>query len=422
MKHIKLFEEFIKEGFFDKIFGKKERYVDTSTPRSQEPIIDDSKNNSEQLKKEVEGFIKESNDIISKGKSNEFLFYINPLKYENTQFVEIVDKIKKSNKLFETILNDVKYDSLYPIFFDNAPTSDYSKTITDSKVFIEIETFINDVREEKIRSFMSTTIKDYDTRWTEEKLKEYFKKNKEFLDTNRELMFYSFDTDLKKILEDTKYYIGKINKDYDEFQKVVEVFRSIEEKYSDIPYKEVILGKYNILTLKDLNLPDSPYVYQGSIIQGLDNPEILKKSFDMKKQVGGYGIYTTTNIEGAIQYAMLRTNQFGSGPGADQKFITQGFFPSVYKMELDESVKFLQNDDTHIDETEQKQFIKLGLTGYISRGEVAGGRTVEISIMEQKYIRSCVRISNDEILKKISNNSINKFNELLAASREFVAS
>ena len=45
---------------------------------------------------------------------------------------------------------------------------------------------------------MSTTIKGYDTRWTEEKLKEYFKKNKEFLDTNRELMFYSFNIDLKK--------------------------------------------------------------------------------------------------------------------------------------------------------------------------------------------------------------------------------
>ena len=198
MKYIKLYEQFIREGFFDKIFGKKERYVDTPAPRSEEPMIDDSKNNSEQLRKEVEGFIKESNDIISKGKSNEFLFYINPLKYENTQFVEIVDKIKKSNKLFETILNNVKYDSLYPIFFENAPTSDYSKTITDSKVFIEIETFINDVREEKIRSFMATTIKDYDTRWTEEKLVEYFKKNKKFLDTNRELMFYSFDTDLKK--------------------------------------------------------------------------------------------------------------------------------------------------------------------------------------------------------------------------------
>jgi len=421
MKYIKLFEQFIKEGFFDEIFGKKEKSVDSFTSKNEEPIIDDSKNNSEQLKKEVEQFIKESNDIISRGKSNEFLFYINPLKYENPQFVGIVDKIKKSIKLFGIILNGVKYDSLYSIFFDNAPTSDYSKTITDSEVFIEIETFINDVREEKIRSFMTTTIKDFDTKWTEEKLKEYFKKNKEFLDSNRELMFYSFDTDLKKILEDTKYYIGKINKDYDEFQKVVEVFSSIKEKYSDISYKEVILGKYNILTLKDLNLPDSPYVYQGSIVQGLDNPQNLKKSFDMKKPVGGYGIYTTTDIEGAIQYAMLRTNQFGSGPDVNQKFIAQGFFPSVYKMELDESVKFLQNDDTHIDETEQKQFIKLGLTGYISKGEVVGGRTVEISIMEQKYIKSCVRISNDEILKKISDNSINKFNELLAAHREFGA-
>lgn len=422
MRELKTYEEFIKEGFFDKIFGKKEKPVDIVTPsKSEEPIVDDSKNNSEQLKKEVEEFIKESNDIISKGKSNEFLFYINPLKHENTQFVEIVDKIKKSVKLFEIILNGDKYDSLYPIFFNNAPTSDYSKTITDSKVFTEIQTFINDIREEKIKSFMTTTIKDFDTKWTEEKIKEYFKKNRDFLSTNRELMFYDISTDLKKILEDTRYYIGKINKDYDEFQKVLEVFRSIKEKYSDISYKEVILSKYNILTLKDLKLPDSPYVYQGSIVQGLDNPEILKKSFDMKKPVGGYGIYTTTNIEGAIQYAMLRKNQsFDS----DENFITKGLFPSVYKMELDESVKFLPAIDTHIDEEEQKQFIKLGLTGYTSLdANVPGGHTVEISIMEQKYIKSCVRISNDEILKKMSDNSSristfqNEFNKLLALKK-----
>ena len=103
MKYIKLYEQFIREGFFDKIFGKKERYVDTPAPRSEEPMIDDSKNNSEQLRKEVEGFIKESNDIISKGKSNEFLFYINPLKYENTQFVEIVDKIKNRPNMMDYI-------------------------------------------------------------------------------------------------------------------------------------------------------------------------------------------------------------------------------------------------------------------------------------------------------------------------------
>jgi len=415
MRELKTYEEFIKEGFFDKIFGKKEKPVDKVTPsKIEKPTIDDSKNNSEQLKKEVEEFIKESNDIISKGKSNEFLFYINPLKYENIQFVEIVDKIKKSIKLFEIILNDDKYDSLYPIFFDNAPTSDYSKTITNSKIFTEIQTFINDIREEKIKSFITTTIKDFEPKFTEEKIKEYYEKNREFLDTNRELMFYDINTNLKKILEDTKYYIGKINKDYDEFQKVLKVFRSIKEKYSDISYKEVILSKYNILTFKDLNLPDSPYVYQGSIVQGLDNPEILKKSFDMKKPVGGYGIYTTTNIEGAIQYAMLRKSQ---SINSDEDFIAKGLFPSVYKMELDESVKFLQNDDTHIDETEQNQFIKLGLTGYISKGEVAGGHTIEISIMEQKYIKSCVRISNDEILKKISNNSINEFNKLLALKK-----
>ena len=415
MRELKTYEEFIKEDFFDKIFGKKEKPVDKVTPsKIEKPTIDDSKNNSEQLKKEVEEFIKESNDIISKGKSNEFLFYINPLKYENIQFVEIVDKIKKSIKLFEIILNDDKYDSLYPIFFDNAPTSDYSKTITNSKIFTEIQTFINDIREEKIKSFITTTIKDFEPKFTEEKIKEYYEKNREFLDTNRELMFYDINTNLKKILEDTKYYIGKINKDYDEFQKVLEVFRSIKEKYSDISYKEVILSKYNILTFKDLNLPDSPYVYQGSIVQGLDNPEILKKSFDMKKPVGGYGIYTTTNIEGAIQYAMLRKSQ---SINSDEDFIAKGLFPSVYKMELDESVKFLQNDDTHIDETEQNQFIKLGLTGNISKGEVAGGHTIEISIMEQKYIKSCVRISNDEILKKISNNSINEFNKLLALKK-----
>jgi len=116
MKYIKLFEQFIKEGFFDEIFGKKEKSVDSFTSKNEEPIIDDSKNNSEQLKKEVEQFIKESNDIISRGKSNEFLFYINPLKYENPQFVGIVDKIKKSIKLFGIILNGVKYDSLYSIF------------------------------------------------------------------------------------------------------------------------------------------------------------------------------------------------------------------------------------------------------------------------------------------------------------------
>ena len=417
MRDLKTYEEFIKEGFFDKIFGKKEKPVNVVPPsKIEEPIIDDSKNNSEQLKKEVEEFIKESNDIISKGNSNEFLFYINPLKYKNTQFVEIVDKIKKSVKLFEIILNGEKYNSLYQIFVDNEPTSDYSKTITDSKIFTEIQTFINDVREEKIKSFMTTTIKDFNTKWTEEKIQEYFKKNRDFLSNNRDLMFYSFNnTDLKKILEDTKYYIDKINEDYAEFQKVIEVFRSIKEKYSDISYKEVILSKYNILTLKDLNLPESPYVYQGSIVQGLDNPEILKKSFDMKKPVGGYGIYTTTNIEGAIQYAMLRYNQSNE---SDENFIAKGLFPSVYKMELDESVKFLPAVDTHIDEKEKTQFIKLGLTGYTSLdANVPGGHTVEISIMEQKYIKSCVRISNDEILKKISDYNINKFSNLLALKK-----
>ena len=39
-----------------------------------------------------------------------------------------------------------------------------------NKVFTEIQTFINDIREEKIKSFMTTTIKDFDTKWTEEKI------------------------------------------------------------------------------------------------------------------------------------------------------------------------------------------------------------------------------------------------------------
>lgn len=203
------------------------------------------------------------------------------------------------------------------------------------------------------------------------------------------------------------------NIDFD-FKKYLANLRKFEKEYSE-KYTEDILrngaDSFEMISIFVTEDRDTPYIkhedgvkkcgnvfYHGSIHRKLDQPgqikELINRTGEYQMKYAGYGLFCTTFLSAACQYAFTRSYQAADRIGkSDGRLGT-----TIYKIVVKPGQIFEENQDTGCDETEVEYYQDLGLLGYHSgEKEVGGGETQETNIINPDGIISVTKLSISDL-------------------------
>lgn len=216
---------------------------------------------------------------------------------------------------------------------------------------------------------------------------------------------------------------NKINKDFSELT-VREILRKGDEEFKTIPLV-VITDNKDVLT--DNQQISQNVVYHGSIHNDLTinimDDFINKKPPKFKLQFGGYGMFCSTDISAACQWAWFRSVfgkiAHGSIPEEIVKqFSIKGspYFPTLYKVTLKEGTKFkFKRDDNTCSYEEMESYLGAGLAGHHSGSTVVDtghgkGASQELVIVDKNAIQKLEKFTLQDF-ENIRDWNIVPFNE-----------
>jgi len=210
------------------------------------------------------------------------------------------------------------------------------------------------------------------------------------------------------------------------YEDIVEKFDMIKEKYSQktigeifeqlelsFETKRLVVITDNPENLEKNQIQGQNIVYHGSIHDNIDKEKLynyIRREWPYQKSFAGRGIFSSTDISAACQWAWFRSIYGKITQGRLPKEISDkfyqagsGYFPTVYKIYLKEDTKFLyKENDRDCSSEEMQYYLNLKLAGHHSGNTLVDtghglGASQELVIVEDSCVSGIEKIAIDEL-------------------------